>query len=288
MPEGGIDHLNKGQVHMNFQQKLENAIAKNNSLVCIGLDTEVSKIPKHLFASDTAMFDFNKAIVDRTADLVCCYKANSAFYEAAGAEGIGQLKMTFDYIKGKYPDIPLILDAKRGDIGNTNEGYVTYAFGYLKADAITLSPYLGADALEPFLTLSDKGLFIVCRTSNPGASEFQDLMVGSGDALYLYIAKKVINEWNANNNCMLVAGVTRFEEIKELREITPAMFFLVPGVGAQGGDLFGILKHGLTKGKSGLIIHSARGIIYASAGLDFADAARKETEKLRDEINQYR
>jgi len=273
---------------MNFQQKLEAAIVKNNSLVCIGLDTEINKIPKHLFSSDNPMFDFNRAIVDKTHDMVCCYKANSAFFESAGAEGIQQLKMTFDYIKGTYPNIPIILDAKRADIGNTNEGYVTYAFDYLKADGITLSPYLGAEALEPFLKLADKGLFVVCRTSNPGAAEFQDLMVGNGDALYLYIAKKVINEWNKNNNCMIVAGVTRFEEIKELREITPDMFFLVPGVGAQGGDLTGILRHGLTPAKSGIIIHSARAIIYASEGQDFADAARSETEKLQKEINEHR
>ena len=272
---------------MNFQQKLEERIKKNNTLVCIGLDTEVGKIPKHLFSSDTAMFDFNKAIVDKTADLVCCYKANSAFYESAGAEGIVQLKMTFDYIKGTYPDIPIILDAKRADIGNTNEGYVQYAFSYLKADAITLHPYLGAEALYPFLKLADKGLFILCRTSNPGAAEFQDLMIES-EPLYLYVARKVIHEWNANNNCMLVVGVTGYEEIQLLRQIAPNMFFLVPGVGVQGGDLFGILRHGLTKQKSGLIIHSARAIIYASEGQDFADAARNETEKLRDTINKYR
>lgn len=272
---------------MNFQQKLENAITKNNSLVCIGLDTEVSKIPKHLFSSDTAMFDFNKAIVDTTCDLVCCYKANSAFYESAGAEGIAQLKMTFDYIKGTYPDIPIILDAKRADIGNTNEGYVTYAFSYLKADAITLHPYLGADALYSFLKLADKGLFILCRTSNPGAAEFQDLMIGS-EPLYLYVARKVINEWNINNNCMLVVGVTGYEEIQLLRHLESDMFFLVPGIGVQGGDLKGILEHGLTKNKSGLIIHSARAIIYASAGEDFANAARGEAEKLNDEINRYR
>ena len=141
---------------MNFQQKLEEAIVKNNSLVCIGLDTDIKKIPKHLYTSDNAIYEFNKAIVDKTADLVCCYKANSAFYESAGAEGIAQLKMTFDYIKGTYPHVPLVLDAKRADIGNTNEGYVKYAFEYLKADGITLSPYLGAEALEPFLKLSDK------------------------------------------------------------------------------------------------------------------------------------
>lgn len=272
---------------MNFQQKLEGTIAKNNSLVCIGLDTDVSKIPKHLLTASDAVLAFNKAIIEKTRDLVCCYKANSAFYEASGADGIRQLKMTCDYLRLTHPHIPFILDAKRADIGNTNEGYVAYAFEYLKADGITLHPYLGKEALEPFLQHKEKGMFILCRTSNPGASEIQDLEVG-GEPLYQYIAKKVVSQWNENGNCMLVVGVVGFKEVAKLRQIAPDTFFLVPGVGVQGGDLAGIVTHGLTEKKSGLIIHSARAIIYADSGEQFAQRAQEEAEKLRDLINKYR
>lgn len=232
------------------------------------------------------MFDFNKAIIDATAHVVCCFKVNSAFYEAAGGDGIAQLKMTFDYLRETYPDVPTILDAKRADIGNTNEGYVQYVFGYLKADAVTLHPYLGKEALAPFLEHRDKGLFVLCKTSNPGAGEIQDVLVG-GEPLYAYIARKVKQEWNTHNNCMLVVGASA-RQLGEIRAIVGNMFLLVPGVGVQGGDLEGILAHGLTKEKSGLIIHSARAIIYASSGINFAAAARKEAEKLRDQINHYR
>lgn len=271
---------------MKFQQKLSEAIDKNNSLVCIGLDTDVTKIPKHLYTSDTAMFDFNKGIIDVTASVVCSYKINSAFYEASGADGIRQLKMTCDYLRATYPSIPFIIDAKRADIGNTNEGYVAYLFNYLKADAVTLHPYLGKEALAPFFSHTDKGIFILCRTSNPGAAEIQDVLV-EGEPLYAYIAKKVAGEWNDKNNCMLVVGASP-KELGKVRALVGDMFLLVPGIGAQEGDLQGTLEQGLTEEKSGLIIHSARAIIYADGSERFAEKAKVEAEKLRDQINLAR
>ena len=271
---------------MNFQTKLVQAIDKTNSLVCVGLDTDVTKIPKHLYTSDTAMFDFNKGIIDATAQVVCSYKINSAFYEASGADGIRQLKMTCDYLRVTYSSTPFIADAKRADIGNTNAGYVAYLFNYLKADAVTLHPYLGKEALEPFLSHEDKGNFILCRTSNPGAGEIQDVLV-EGEPLYAYIAKKVASEWNNKGNCMLVVGASA-KELGKVRALVGDMFLLVPGIGAQAGDLQGTLEQGLTKEKSGLIIHSARSIIYADGSEHFAEKAKEEAIKLRDAINEYR
>ena len=272
---------------MTFAQKLDAIVEKNNSLLCPGLDTDINKIPQFLLSEKESLFFFNKRIIDATADLVCCYKANSAFYEAHGARGVEQLAKTCAYLKKFYPQIPIIIDAKRADIGNTNEGYVRYIFHYLKADAVTLHPYLGQEALAPFLNLKDKGLIILCRTSNPGAGEFQDFSV-DGKKLYQYVAQKVVEQWNKNNNCLLVVGATYPQEMKEIRSIAKDMTFLVPGIGAQGGDLENTLKNGLRKDKKGLLISSTRGILYASDGEDFAEKAREAARKLRDEINNYR
>lgn len=245
---------------MTFQQKL----AASNSLLCVGLDY--------------GEFAFNKNIIDLTHDLVCAYKPNSAFFESKGAAGIEELKKTCDYIKQNFPEIVIILDAKRADIGNTNNGYVDFAFEYLGVDAITLHPYLGKEALEPFLKREDKGIIILCRTSNPGAGEFQDLMV-DGKPLYQKVAQQVLS-WNINSNCLLVVGATYPEELGEVRKITGDMTFLVPGIGAQGGDLEKTMKMGLNSQKKGLIINSSRGII-------FAENPREEAMKLRDQINSY-
>ncbi|MBI3955034.1 orotidine-5'-phosphate decarboxylase, partial [Candidatus Gottesmanbacteria bacterium] len=196
---------------MTFQQKLDSIVKKNNSLVCVGLDSEITKIPEQIRRGEHPQSTFNKAIIEATHDLVCAYKPNTAFYEARGKSGIEALKITCDYIKEKYPEIPVILDAKRADIGSTNEGYVKFAFDYLGADAMTLHPYLGKESLKPFLDMKDKGLFILCRTSNPGAGEFQDITLDSGNQsikLYQYVAEKVINDWNYNGNCGLVVGAT--------------------------------------------------------------------------------
>ncbi len=270
---------------MNFIQKLGKIVKKNNSLVCVGLDSNFDKIPdkfkKGNLSYGGAQFEFNKYIIDQTHDLVCCYKPNSAFYEARGVEGIKELKTTFDYINSKYPQIPTILDAKRGDIGSTNKGYVSFAFDYLKAGAVTLHPYLGKEALSPFLERSDKGCIILCRTSNPGAGEFQDLQVDK-HKIYQIVAKKISSQWNINNNCLLVIGATYPKELKEIREIVgDKMWFLVPGVGAQGGDLEKTVSAGHNRDHTGMIINSSRGII-------FSPDPREACQELKKEINKYR
>lgn len=272
---------------MTFLDKLNNAIKKNNSLVCVGLDSDFDKLPEHLKQQEYPQFAFNKAIIDETHDLVCAYKPNSAFYEARGEEGIKELKLTCDYINNTYPDISIILDAKRGDIGNTNNGYIKFAYEYLGVDAITLHPYLGSEALKPFFDMEEKGAILMGRNSNPGAEELQDLQIGD-KKLYQIVAEKAANDWNKNGNCLLVVGATYPEELAEIRQIAKELTFLVPGIGAQGGDVEKTLKAGLTAEKKGLIINSSRGIIFASSDENFAEKAKEEATKLRDEINKYR
>jgi orotidine-5'-phosphate decarboxylase len=269
---------------MDFMTKLRTARSANNSLLCVGLDPVLSKLPAHIASQPEPFFTFNKAIIDTTADLVCAYKPNSAFYEAAGPEGILQLQKTVEYINQNYPNVPVILDSKRADIGNTNDFYVTHTFDYLKADAVTVHPYLGREALAPFLARKDKGIIVLCRTSNPGAGEFQDLLV-DGKPLYEHVAEAIATSWNVNGNCMLVVGATYPEEIKKVREIVgPDITFLIPGIGAQGGDL----QKTIQASGENIIINSSRGIIYASEGGDFAETARGEALQLRDEINKCR
>ena len=272
---------------MDIQHKLDNIINKNSSLVCVGLDSDFDKLPTHLKNKKNPQFEFNKAVIDATHDLVCAYKPNSAFYEALAANGIDQLKMTSDYIKTKYPEIFIILDAKRADIGSTNIGYVKFIFDYLGVDAVTLHPYLGSEALKPFLDRTDKMSIILCRTSNPGARETQDVKI-DGEEYYKFIAKKVVTSWDQNHNCMLVVGATYPDELKEIRKIAGDMTFLVPGIGAQGGDIKKTVKSGLNSMNAGMIINSSRSIIFASKETDFAAKAREETTKLKNLINQYR
>lgn len=262
---------------MDFITQLETARQKNNSLLCIGLDPDQTKIPNQLGA-----FEFCKEIVDATADLVCAYKPNSAFFESRGADGIAALKRLCQYVRSK--DLPVILDYKRGDIGNSNEHYAKFAFEYLEADAITVQPYQGQAAVQAFLDHKDKGIIVLCRTSNEGAGEFQDLDV-SGQPLYLKVAQNVAHDWNANGNCMLVVGATAPDELARVREaVGDQMYLLVPGVGAQGGDVAATLKAGGDK----LIINSSRAVLYASDGPDFAAAARTVALESRNEINKYR
>jgi orotidine-5'-phosphate decarboxylase len=273
---------------MEFIAQLEGCIEKHNSLLCIGLDSDFDRLPPQIKKQKEPLFEFSKAIADATYDLVCAYKPNSAFYEAHGAEGIAQLKKTCDYVKENYPEVPIILDAKRGDIGNTNEGYATFAFDYLGADAITVSPYLGGEALEAFLSRRSKGIIILCRTSNPGAGEFQDLETG-GKKLYQIVAQKVHDNWNKNGNCLLVTGATYPEELAEIRQIVGNdMYFLVPGIGAQGGDIEKSVKAAVNKQGRGAIISTSREVIYAGSGTDFAQAARTKATEIRNEINKYR
>lgn len=252
-------------------------------MLCIGLDSDRELLPQSLSGTNK-QFEFNKAIIDATVQTVCAYKLNSAFYEAQGAFGIEQLKMTCEYLQKSFPFIPIILDAKRGDIGSTNKGYASFAFDYLEVDAITLNPYLGRQANQLFLDYKDKGLIFLARTSNPGAEEFQHLIV-EGEPLYMKIAKAVMTLWNDNNNCLLVVGATAQEELQQIREQLKEATFLVPGIGKQGGDLKETLINGKNSKGTGLIISSSRSIIFASTDKDFAQKAAYEAEKLRSEMN---
>ncbi len=271
---------------MEFVAKLAKTAAANNSLVCVGLDSNVAKLPAHLSGTDR-MFEFNKAIIDATKDLVCVYKPNSAFYEAEGPAGIQQLKKTVDYIH-ETTDIPVILDAKRADIGSTNEGYVKFIFNYLGVDAVTVQPYMGSEALGPFLAQKDRGIIVLCRTSNAGAAEIQDLESG-GKKVWQIVAEKVRDEWNTNGNCQLVVGATYPEEMAEIRKLVgDDMWFLVPGAGSQGGDVEATVKAGVNSKGEGIMVNSSRDIIFASSGEDFAEAARAKTMELRNEINKAR
>lgn len=273
---------------MDFINKLTALWTKNDSLICVGLDPDMASLPPHFKDTVAPYFTFNKAIIDATADLVCAYKPNSAFYEALGAAGIQELQLTCAYIQEHYPDIPIILDFKRGDIGNTNAHYASFAFDYLGADAITIQPWQGGEAVQVFLDHKDKGVIVLDRTSNSGAGEFQNLKV-DGEMLYLQVAKNVRDNWNKNGNCLLVVGATAPKEMAEIRELVgDEMVFLVPGLGAQGGDAEATVKAGINSSGTGLIINSSRSILYASPLEDFADAARRKAISFRDEINSYR
>ena len=250
-----------------------------NSLLCVGLDADFEKLPQKFREREHPQFEFNKWIIEETHEFAAAYKPNSAFYEARGDRGMRELKMTMEYLKEKHPDIFTILDAKRADIGNTNSGYVTSIFDWLGFDAVTLHPYLGGEALKPFFDRSDKGCIILCRTSNPGAGELQDLLV-DGKPLWETVAEKVSKEWNTNNNCMLVVGATYPDEMKRIRSIVGDMTFLVPGVGAQGGSVKEVMENGTDSEGLGIVINSSRGII-------FSESPQKEAQKLRDEIRSH-
>ncbi len=260
---------------MAFITKLVNTTRKNNSLLCIGLDPNPDLMPK----VDT--LEFNKAIIDATYDLVCAYKPNLAFYEALGIEGLTILEKTVAHIPG---DIPIIGDAKRGDIGNTAKAYAKALFSILGFDAATVNPYLGFDSIEPFISYQDKGVFILCRTSNPGAMDFQDLRCDTGSSLYETVAHKA-KEWNIYGNIGLVVGATYPEELKKIRSICPEMPLLIPGVGAQGGDLASAVKYGVDAQGEKAVINVSRQILYASRERDFAQAARNTAERIRNQIN---
>lgn len=278
---------------MNFQHKLNQIIEKNNSLVCVGLDPELEKLPKHLLSKKDPIFAFNKAIIDETADLVCAYKPNIAFYEAYGLDGLKQLKKTIDYLQKHYPDIPIILDAKRGDIANTAKMYAKAVFEYWRADAVTVYPHLGLDSLEPFLSYKEKLIILLIKTSNPDSGMFQDLSIchpelvpGSPEPSYLAMSQK-ISTWSFDNLGIFV-GATYPRQLKELRELFPNHIFLSAGFGAQKGMIEQAVKAGVDRYGKGIMFNASRSILYASIGKDFAKKAREETEKLRDTINIYR
>jgi len=261
---------------MNFIDKLLNSARSNNSLLCIGLDPDPELMPPGV-----SMLDFNQAIIEATYDLVCAYKPNLAFYEAMGVEGLRALAATV----GCIPDtVPVIGDAKRGDIGNTAKAYARALFEGYGFDAVTVNPYLGGDSLEPFIEYEDKGVFVLCRTSNPGSADLQDLKVGK-QHLFEVVAKKAL-EWNEYGNIGLVVGATYPDDIRRVRRICPDMPILIPGVGKQGGDLEAAVRSGVDANREKAIINSSRGIIFASKGKDFAEAARAAAIETRDEINR--
>ena len=266
---------------MNFIEKLSNATDKHKSLLCIGLDPDPELMPKNI-----SIFEFNQAIIDATSDLVCAYKLNLAFYEAVD-EGLHALKRTIKHI----PDyIPVIGDAKRGDIGNTAKAYARAIFDNLNCDATTVNPYLGFDSIEPFIQHRDRGVFILCRTSNPGALDFQSLRCEAESdhrPLFELVALKA-KEWNKYGNIGLVVGATYPEELKLIRNAHPDMPLLIPGIGAQGGDLASAVRYGTDAQGEKAIINSSRQLIYASKGKDFAQVSRRIASELRDQINSYR
>ena len=270
-----------------FLTQLAASWSRSDSLVCVGLDPELERVPEQIADQPSPIFQFNKAIIDATADVVCAYKPQFAHYAAYEAED--QLERTIEYIHRTYPGVPVILDSKRGDIGNTAERYAIEAFERYGADAVTVNPYLGGDSLEPFLRREDRGVVVLCRTSNPGARDLQDLVVGDGGRrLYHVVAELAATRWNTRGNCLLVVGATYPQELAEIRRIIGEMPLLVPGVGAQGGDVAQVVRNGQTAAGTGLIVSSSRGILYASRGDDFASAARAAALSLRDQINVHR
>jgi len=268
---------------VNFLEKLLNATQKNKSLLCVGLDPDPKLMPKKV-----TIFEFNKAIVDATSDLVCAYKLNLTFYEALDNEGLDALKRTTKYIPD---DIPVIGDAKRGDIGNTAKAYAKAIFTNLNFDATTVNPYLGFDSIEPFIQYKDKGVFILCRTSNAGALDFQSLRCKESELSYrplFEIVAQKASQWNKYGNIGLVVGATYPEELQLIRQSHPDMPLLIPGIGAQGGNLASAVRYGVDGKGEKAIINSSRQIIYASREEDFAQAARRVASELRDQINSYR
>jgi len=272
---------------MTFITKLNAAWSSNDSLLCVGLDPDIARFPEHLRSHPDGIVEFSRAIIDATADLACAFKPQIAYFAALGAER--QLETICSYIRAKYPQIPLILDAKRGDIGATAHQYAREAFERYGADAVTVNPYMGFDSVEPYMGWEDRGVIVLCRTSNAGGSDLQFLDVG-GQPLYQHVARLVADKWNRNGQCALVVGATFPEEIAQVRAIVGDMPLLVPGIGAQGGDVEATVGAGRTAAGTGMMINSSRAILYAKteAGEDFAAAARRVAIETRDAINRYR
>ena len=269
---------------MNRQQLFEQ-IQKKRSFLCVGLDTDILKIPKHLLDTSDPIFSFNKEIIDATTEYAVAYKPNLAFYESQGWQGWESLEKTVMYVKSKHPDIFLIADAKRGDIGNTSNLYARTFFDRLDFDAVTVAPYMGEDSVKPFMTYLDKWVILLALTSNKGAFDFQFLKdAESGNQLFETVLKTSQN-WGTTENMMYVVGATKAEKLKEIREIVPDHFLLVPGVGAQGGSLEAVAKNGMNS-KCGLLVNSSRGIIYASTDVDFAEKAGGAAQKVQTEMEE--
>ncbi len=258
----------------------------SNSLLCVGLDPLPDRFPTAVGRSTDAVFPFCRAIVDATHDLACAFKPQIAHFAALGVESV--LEDLIAYIQESYPDIPVILDSKRGDIGSTAEQYAREAFERYKADAVTVNPYLGWDSIAPFVDYREKGTILLCRTSNESASELQSLKLEDGEPLYAHVARLAAEQWNPHGNLGLVVGATAPEELERVRGLVGTMPILVPGLGTQGGDAERVMNAGLDSQGTGLIVNAARSILYADNSVRFADAARQEATRVRDEINQYR
>ena len=264
------------------KKELFEQIQKKSSYLCVGLDTDLHKVPKHLLQSEDPIFEFNKAIIDATADYAVAYKPNIAFYEAHGVSGWESLRKTIDYIPD---DIFIIADAKRGDIGNTSAMYARAFFEQMDCDAITVAPYMGKDSVTPFLSFEGKWVVLLALTSNDGALDFQRLELEGGEAVFEKVLQKSVR-WATDEQLMYVVGATRADALAKVRELVPDHYLLVPGVGAQGGSLEEVSKYGMNN-QCGLLVNSSRGIIYASQGTDFAEAARRKAMDLQIEMKSY-
>lgn len=267
---------------MNRKELIEQ-IRKKGSFLCVGLDTDIKKIPQQLLACEDPVFEFNKAIIDATADYCVAYKPNVAFYESLGVAGWNSLEKTVGYIREHYPDQFIIADAKRGDIGNTSSLYARAFFESMDVDALTVAPYMGEDSVKPFLAYNGKWVILLALTSNPGSRDFQFMAQPDGERLFELVLEKA-QRWGNEDNLMFVVGATQGEMFADVRRMAPRSFLLVPGVGAQGGSLEDVAKWGMTS-ECGLLVNSSRGIIYASNGEDFAEAAAAEARKLRDHMS---
>ena len=272
---------------MKFIDKLSAAWTSNHSMLCVGLDPDVARMPARLQAEPDGIVQFCKAIIDATADAACAFKPQIAYFAALGAER--QLEQVCAYVRAAYPHIALVLDAKRGDIGATARQYAREAFDRYGADAVTVNPYMGFDSVEPYMQWEERGVIVLCRTSNPGGSDLQFLQA-DGKPVYQHVAQLVAEKWNTNGQCALVVGATFPQELAAVRAIVGDMPLLVPGVGAQGGDVEATVRAGKTASGAGMMINSSRAILYAEpqAGEDFADAARRVALETRDAINAYR
>ena len=268
-----------------FNQQLQSAWASQGSMLCVGFDPDPKRLPLSLQGKPEGIYEFCREIADATADLVCAFKPQFAYFASQRAEA--QLEKLIKHLKDKYPHIPVILDSKRGDIGSTADHYALEAFDRYGADAVTVNPYMGFDTIEPYLKHAGKGVIVLCRTSNPGGSDLQFLNVApNGEPLYLHVAKLAAQQWNSTGQISLVVGATFPEEIAKVRAIVGEMPLLIPGIGAQGGDIDATVSAGKVAGKpgTGMIINSSRAILYASSGPDFAQAARTVAMSTRDAL----
>jgi orotidine-5'-phosphate decarboxylase len=264
---------------MTFTTQLKSVWEATRSMVCVGLDPQMDRLPAAVRSQPKPFLEFNRRIIDATLPYACAYKPQFAYYAAENR--LNELLETFAYLREVAPDRVVILDAKRGDIGSTADQYAREAFDVYRADAVTVNPYMGGDTLVPFTRFADKGVVVLCKTSNPGSAELQDLVLQSGHPLYLEVAQRAAQDWNRNNNLCLVVGATYPNELARIREAVGGMPLLVPGIGAQGGDLEATLRAGLSSDGWGLLINSSRGILYASSGDDFANAAAAAAKELQ-------